>query len=175
MFNRDNPFRRRTGDDCNCFGLQPHEFPDCGGSVSFGLFLQQASQQDKGDDDACSFEVNVRVNAPFQPEFGEKHVEQAEQVGYPGTVGHQCVHVGAAMFQLFPCTGEEASSQPKDDGSGKQPHGGIGIRHIHEEHADEHDRYGQGDGPCGTEFQCAILFVVRLFHFVRHIFILLYQ
>ena len=115
------------------------------------------------------------MDAPFQPKLREQHVEQAEQVGDSGAVGYQRIHIGGAVFQLFPCAGKETSSQPEYDGSREQPHNKIGVRHIHKEHADNHNGHGQDDGPCGAEFQRAIFFVVRLLHFIRCILILFNQ
>ena len=115
------------------------------------------------------------MNTPFQPKPGEQHVKQAEKVSNPGTVGYQRIHIGRAMFQLLPCAGKETSSQPEYDGGGEQPHNEIGVRHVHKEHADNHNGYGQDDGPCGTEFQRSIFFVVRLLQLIRRILILFYQ
>ena len=86
-----------------------------------------------------------------------------------------CVHIGAAMLQLFPGAGEESPPQPEYDGSGQRPHDGIGMGHIHEEHAYDDNGHRQDDGPGCAEFQCAEFLVVGLFRLFERVAVLVYQ
>ena len=117
----------------------------------------------------------MRMDASGQPEVREKHIEQTEQIGSPRTDGYQCVHIGAAMLQLFPGAGEESPPQPEDDGSGQRPHDGIGIGHIHKEHTYDNDGHREDDGPGRAEFQCTEFLVVGLFRLFERVAVLLYQ
>ena len=136
-----NPFAGTDGDglpplqvvdtDFTCFptvvhdgdrtGLQPHELADGRRGAALGPFFQEPPQQDKGDDDARRFEIDVRLYAPCRPEFQKEHVEKAEDVGNERAVRHQGVHVGRAVPQLPPGVAVEIPSQPEDDGGGQCP------------------------------------------------------
>ena len=76
------------------------------------------------------------------------------------------------MLQLFPGAGEESPPQPEYDGSGQRPHDGIGMGHIHEEHAYDDNGHRQDDGPGCAEFQCAEFLVVGLFRLFERVAVL---
>ena len=107
--------------DVDRTGLQPHELADGRRGAALGSFFQEPPQQDKGDDDARRFEIDVRLYAPCRPELRKEHVEKAEDVGNERAVRHQSVHVGRAVPQLPPGVAVEIPSQPEDDGGGQCP------------------------------------------------------
>ena len=158
-----------SGDDGGRPWLQAHELADGGRGVALGPLFQQPSQQDEGDDDAGRFEIDMGFHAAPRPEFREKEVEDAEQVGHERAVGHQCVHVGRPVAQLPPGVGVEISAEPEHHRRGQQPGHPSRVGPVHEAHPDDGHGQGQCDGPDAVTLQTMVFLVVRLFRAVFHL------
>ena len=107
-----------------------------------------------------------------QPELRPEQVEHAECIGNASTHGYQRVHVGSAVLQLFPGVAVKISSQPEYYGSGKNPHPVIGVRPVHEAHADHgygHGKHQRKDSPLFqlTVFPAMCIFCYFLFLSIR--------
>ena len=153
----------RRIDERNRIGLKSHQLADGRGGIVLGTRFEQPPQQDKGDDHARRFEIDVRLDAPRKPETGKQHVEKAEQIGGARADGHQRIHIGGTVAELPPRIDEKAPPQPKHHGRRKQPHGRSGIGRMLEEHGDNHNRHGERSGPERTDFQDAELLRALLF------------
>lgn len=87
------------------------------------------------------------MNAAREPESRKEHVEKAEKISDARAEGHERIHRGGTVPQLFPGIHEKAPSAPEEYWCRKEPHHLVGIGHLHEEHADGHDRSREGDRP----------------------------
>ena len=103
------------------------------------------------------------MNAAAHPEFRPEQVEEAEDICDARADGYQRVHVRRAVFQLFPGIAIEIPPQPEDNGSGKYPHHIVGITPVHEAHADDGYRNGQGQGAESAELQFTVFLYVCVF------------
>ncbi len=112
------------------------------------------------------------LKASALPKLWIKHVEEAEQVGNAGTQRHQCIHIGRTMFRLLPCTDKETLAENKQDGGCQNQHDLIGVRSMHEKHADDHQGNGKKNGPDGMPAQLLVILLLYFLHLCKRGFLL---
>ena len=100
-------------------GLKTNQLADSSRGIPFGTFLQQASQQDKGNDDTRCFEIDMRFDTSLQPKLGKEEIENTEHISNARAECHERIHVASAVLELFPGTDKEPTSQHEHHGSGK--------------------------------------------------------
>ena len=136
----------RLIDEQHRIGPQSGELPDRLHRAALSPLLEQPPEQHEGDHDARSLEVDVWLDAARGPECGVEEVEEAESVGDARAQRHERVHVGRAVAQLAPGSGEEAAPEDEDQRCGEQPRYPGRPRAVHEEHSDDEQRHGQSEG-----------------------------
>ena len=153
--------QRRQGDelhparplDAHRCGLQSAQLAHGIRGAPAGPHLEHPPQQDEGHHDARRFEIEVRLDPPFEPEAGEEKVEDAEEVSHSGAGRHERVHVGGAVAELAPGAAEEAAAQHEDHRCREQPQQVTGPRLPAPDHSDDRHGHRQREGPHGTAAQ----------------------
>ncbi len=102
-------------------GLQADELLDGLGGLALGPGLEQAAQQDEGDDDGRGIEVDVGAAAAGGEEAGEQDGRHAVEVGRRGAHGDEGVHVGGAVLERAPRPPVELPARPELDRRGQRP------------------------------------------------------
>ena len=120
--------------------LQADQSFNGGRCVAFGAFLEQFADQHECDDYAGGFVIDVRFESAPEPELRVNGVEQAEQESDRRAEGHQRIHVGLPVAQLFPSVDEKAAPEKKQYRQRQYEHDPVAVRHVHEQHGDHDDR-----------------------------------
>ncbi|GJE32607.1 hypothetical protein LDDCCGHA_2795 [Methylobacterium oxalidis] len=81
--------------------------------AALGARLQEAAEQDQGDDEDARLEVEMR--AARRQEVGRERRDEGVEVGRPGPEGDEGVHVGVPAHQARHAAGEEAPAGPRED------------------------------------------------------------